>query len=411
MSASLATTEHVLLLFFLCGILDATSALYVPRTAPRPVPGARRVVVVHVDGLGWGHTEAGNLASGFSRVGTLRDPGCDSSCVVSRFSTGCDLSVQGAVSSLRVRTAAPAVGNMPLVSEAYAHDGRDVGVFTTKCLDDGTTSPFMVRWGDRYDLDGVSEALSAYPPTIGVGGVSRALKRRAPSAGPFRFITGGRSVFADRCEQFEGSSVEHVTRMIRDLESRDEGFVMFVALSGVDQASHARNETRLIETLREYRDLLTSIHDELVTPDNTTTADWGLIVFGSHDTGAYAPGKGFRLDGHSPKDTGVPYMIQSYPGSPLLDVHNAMNTHGDLGRLLVPRLGCPRHVVYHTHDDDDHLHHHAHDGDWGFFLFFLLFFVTIPCLCLFASVDHYEKNSTGSAHVNRSHATRAMHNM
>lgn len=139
-------------------------------TAPLPDRRLPRAVLVFADGLGWGHAEEGDLGTLFSRAGSLYSPDVDAAGVASRVATGCDKAADAAVSSLDKRDGASATGAMPLVTETFTHKGASVGVVTTKCLDDGSTSPFVARWGDRYDLKGVAGELKRADLAYAAGG-------------------------------------------------------------------------------------------------------------------------------------------------------------------------------------------------------------------------------------------------
>lgn len=146
---------------FLFVFVAATTVRAETPTAPLPDFRLPRAILFFADGMGWGHAEEGNIAKRFARAGSVFSPDVDSAGVASRVSTGCDRAADGAVSSLDKQTEAEATGAMPLLAEAFAHKGAAVGVVTTKCLDDGTTSPFLTRWGDRYDLKNVAARVDA----------------------------------------------------------------------------------------------------------------------------------------------------------------------------------------------------------------------------------------------------------
>ncbi len=169
MSHKLVTSKSIVLpspvagrlLLCLTTLLATIAARAETPTAPLPDRRLPRAILIFADGLGWGHAEEGDLGRRFARAGSVYSPDVDSAGVASRVSTGCDRAVDGAVASLEKKTNGEATGAMPLLAEAFAHKGAAVGIVTTKCLDDGTTSPFLTRWGDRYDLKHVAARIDA----------------------------------------------------------------------------------------------------------------------------------------------------------------------------------------------------------------------------------------------------------
>lgn len=224
-------------------LLLVSLALAEVPTAPLPDRRLPRAVLVFAEGLGWGAAETGNLGKHFSRLGSVRTPDVDSAGVASRVSTGCDLAAGSAVSSLSLNFESDATGNMPLLAEAFAHKGASVGLVTTKCLDDGSTSPFVARWGDRYDLRNVAarvdDAFRSKTFVHGVGGFSNELRRlRRRPDDDFVFTTDGESVFARRCEyassgKFESLAVRALERLVA--KSPEEHLLVLVH-TDVDRA-------------------------------------------------------------------------------------------------------------------------------------------------------------------------------
>jgi hypothetical protein len=199
---------------------------------------------------------------------------------------------------------------MPLLTEAFAHKGAAVGLVTTKCLDDGSTSPFVARWGDRYDLRNVAArvdgAFRSKTFVHGVGGFSNELRklRRRPDD-DFVFTTDGESVFARRCEY--ASSGEFETLAVRALErlvaKSPEEHLLVLVHTDVDRAGHAHDRKRLEAAVNE----ISSTVKALLSHTNDTIP---VILFGAHDTGGFDKETGFRIVGRAPQETAVPYMIE-----------------------------------------------------------------------------------------------------
>ena len=116
------------------------------KTAPRVDARLSRVVLIFAEGLDWTRTTP-EFVSHFNRAGSLDNAtNLDAAGIASRVSTGCDLASPRAVSSLSRNLEAPATGDLHLLVNSFLHEGKKVGVVTSRCLNDGSTSPFLIRW-------------------------------------------------------------------------------------------------------------------------------------------------------------------------------------------------------------------------------------------------------------------------
>ena len=298
-------------------------------TAPHVDARLSRAVLVFAEGLDWARAPP-DLVARFNRAGTLeRAPGLDAAGVASRVSTGCDLAASGAVSSLTRALDAPATGRLHLLADSFAHEGKLVDVVTARCLDDGTTSPFLARWGDRYDLDAVAALVARAAVRRAAGGWSDSLRRRLERAGPavaarFAFTAPAGSPFAATCAYGEEAALEpRAAAALRELEAAPgEGYLLVVVQSALTRG--AGDPARLNASLAR---LGAFVDEATAALGNRTRPDWAVLAFGS-------------LDARSPPGAGASLLVAAPRGSHLLSARTDLGTYGALGRALAPGLGC-----------------------------------------------------------------------
>jgi len=297
---------------------------------------AEKVVLAYVDGLGVGHAFRGGLPTDGSRWtrSSVESPAGDSALVASMLSTGCDELLAGGISSLKNG------GPADKLRQVFGRSGASYGLVTSKCVDDGTSSPFVASWPDRYDLFNVALKISGSRPTPEIlsGGFSRNLWSAAASnASTFiEFASGGSKAFAETCEypasaSFAPRSVDALER----LAAASSSFLLVLVFTGVDTASHKGTDGGgggLDEQLSIIKKTLSAVEARLEEQGGV----WKMVVVGSHDTGGALPNGTLTHARHSPAGTLVPLFTR---GVPALEVART-STMAAVAKLVSPKLIC-----------------------------------------------------------------------
>ncbi len=341
------------------------------RTAPHVDARLSRAVVVFEEGLDW-TVVTKELLQKFNRAESVEHPrGVDAAGVASRVSTGCDRAATGAVSSLSAVRNGPATGKLHVLANAFTHEGKKVGVVTSRCLDDGTTSPFLARWGDRYDLEAVSALVNKASIEVAAAGWSDALQARAGIR--VRTNASATSPYAATCAYQDERVVEgEAVDALRELERvSPRGYLLVVVQSAMLRGG--RDPARVNATARRLAGL---VGDATLAFKGRSLPDWVVVAFGSRDPS--------RASGRAA------VLVAAPPGSHLLSPGVSLSTYGEIGRALAPGLSCgdaARHAVAHPADDSS-------DADgWGALAALLVFVVTLWCFaafCCWSSIEVME---------------------
>jgi len=309
-------------------------SVYILWTSVAAVSG-NRAVLAFVDGAGMGHAAFGGLPTDSMRWarGAVATPAGDTALVASMLSTGCEDLKEGGVSAFRNDVFADKL------HESFHRKGGSFALVTSKCVDDGTTSPFVTSWGDRYDLSGVSGRISVKrpQPSLLAGGFSSTLWQAAAENGSsfLRFDSDASTTFAETCEYPPNDKfASRVADALDQALEKDDGggFLLVLVFTGVDAASH--KGYGVASALGVVKSTLTDTENKLVEYGGA----WRMVVVGSHDTGGFSSEGVAKHRKHSDPGTMVPIFTRGVSASDL-----AASTHmWDVARLLEPSHRCLR---------------------------------------------------------------------
>jgi hypothetical protein len=359
------------------------------------VPGtggsSNNAVLVVVDGMGAGHAFRGGIpndSDGEARWtrSLVATPAGDSAMVASSLSTGCDESElrTGGVSVFKGGSSAEKL------SQLFRRSGGSYGVVTSKCVDDGTSSPFIVSSFDRYDLKtvGFKISTSVPPPKVLSGGFSRNLWNAAASNGSafVEFASRGEKAFAEICEypahgSFAPRAVGAVERLLST--SSDLGFLLVLVFTGVDTASHKGGGAPLDEQLSIIKNTVS----EVESPLEANGGNWKMVVVGSHDTGGSLSNGTLSHARHSAAGTLVPLFTRGVGAS---DVART-STMAGVSRLISTKSICSRERSSNQRSDVVYRHGTRHGEmsrrDEGAFVWFFFMMITGVAIIYFVVTE------------------------